>query len=394
MIRLAAILVSAILSAPLFAADTILVLPFFNAGKARNYDWIGDSISETMLDSLAAEGLSVVAPEVRDQAIHDLNVRRYAILTRASVMEIAVNADASFVVYGEFEVTPPPPPGGTKEALRIGARILDVRHVRRRGEFSLTGAVDDLSSTQNALAWRVLGVFAPDRAHSEEQFRRTHPTVRNDALENYIRGLRATTPEQKNKFLSTAARLAPSFSQPCFQLGRLNFGTRNYQAAAVWFEKVAQLDLHYREALFYLGLSRYYLGEFKSAADALRKLAGLIPLPEVLNNLGAVLVRLGDAEAVPAFQKAIETDPADPDYYFNAGYALWRRGDFAAAADSFRASLQRKPDDENATLLLGRCLQQSGPRPGDVRTEALERVKSEYNEAAWFALKAMLAPRR
>jgi len=347
-----------------------------------------------MLESFAAEGLAVVSPEVRDQSLHDLNVRRYAILTRASVMEIAVNSDASLVVYGEFEVTPPPPPGTTKESLRISARILDVRRLRRGGEFSLASALEDLSSLQNSLTWQVLRAVAPERVIAEEEFRRSHTTIRIDALENYIRGLRATAPDQKHKFLTTAARLSPSFSQPCFQLGRLNFFTqRNYPAAAGWFQKVAPTDIHYREALFYLGLSYFYMGEFKTSSEVLRKLADVIPLPEVLNNLGAALTRLGDPSAAALFRKAIETNPADPDFYFNAGYALWRRGDFSNAADFFRASLQRKPSDDSSTLLLGRCLQQSGPRPGDLRTEALERLKTEYNESAWVALKAMLAPR-
>ena len=152
-------------------------------------------------------------------------------------------------------------------------------------------------------------------------------------------------------------------------------------------------DIHYRESLFFLGLSRYHTGDFKGAVDVLAKLAGMVPLAEVLNNLGAAQLRTADSGAAQAFLKAVETDPADPVYHFNAGYALWRKGDYGLAAESFRSALQRKPEDDTATLMLGRCLKQQGPRPGDLRTEALERAKTEYNESAWLALKSMLTPK-
>jgi hypothetical protein len=41
-----------------------------------------------------------------------------------------------------------------------------------------------------------------------------------------------------------------------------------------------------------------------------------------------------------------------------------------------------------------RCEKQSGPRPGDTRTEALERVKTNYEESAWRQLKAALQPQK
>lgn len=375
------------------SAETVLILPFFNLSKSTSIDWIGDSISETILESLAAEGVVVVPPETRDEMLRQMNVRRYAVLTRASVMELAVNTDAAAVLYGEVELLPSSNPN-SKGNLRLSARLFDVRHVKRRGEFSLTGALEDLSSLQSTLAWQVLSTVMPHLSMSQEEYRRNHPSIRIDALESYVRGLLATTNEQKHRLFTNAVRLEASFSQPCYQLGRLNFqANKNYRAAAEWFQKVAPADRHYRESLFYLGLSRYQTGDFTGAADVLRKVAEAVPLPEVWNNLGAALLRTGDTGSVACFQKAIEINPAEPDYYFNLGYALWRKSDFTAAAENLRAALARKPEDEAATVLLGRSLKESGPRPGDVRTEAMERLKPEYNDSAWVALKAMLAPK-
>ena len=92
-------------------------------------------------------------------------------------------------------------------------------------------------------------------------------------------------------------------------------------------------------------------------------------------------------DALEAISKAIEADPADPAAYFNAGYYLWRKGRFQEAAKRFNEVLERSPEDEAALLLLERCEDQSGPQPGDPRTERQERLKTRYDESGWLMLK-------
>jgi lipoprotein NlpI len=121
--------------------------------------------------------------------------------------------------------------------------------------------------------------------------------------------------------------------------------------------------------------------------------ARVVPLSEVYNNLAAAESR---ASIVPAavdnFRKALEGDSSDPVYQFNLGYALWRAGSFTAAAERFHAVLAHDADDAVAALLLERCEKRSGPRPGDSQTEGLERLKTNYEESAYWQLKAVLQP--
>ena len=49
------------------------------------------------------------------------------------------------------------------------------------------------------------------------------------------------------------------------------------------------------------------------------------------------------------------------------------------------------PGDNEATILLGRALKQDGPRPGDPKTDNRERLKTNYEEAAYRQLQAELA---
>ena len=120
----------------------------------------------------------------------------------------------------------------------------------------------------------------------------------------------------------------------------------------------------------------------------------MVPLSEVYNNLGASESRRNLPQAIDDFRKAVDGDSNDPVYRFNLGYALWKKSDFAAAADQFRAVLDRTPEDQMATLLLGRCLKKQPLNPSvDARLVALERLKSNYEERAYWQLKSMVEPK-
>jgi len=113
-----------------------------------------------------------------------------------------------------------------------------------------------------------------------------------------------------------------------------------------------------------------------------------VPLNEVYNNLGAAQAQRNDSTAAGAsFRKALEGDSADPDYHFNLGCVLWQSGQYEAAVESFRAAVARNPNDAEATVMLGRALKQEGPRPGDLRTQARERLKTNYEETAYASFR-------
>jgi len=139
-------------------------------------------------------------------------------------------------------------------------------------------------------------------------------------------------------------------------------------------------------------LAHYHTGDYKLSAEAFEKLSQAISLSEVLNNLGVAQLRSGDPQSAGNLQKATEGDPADPDYSFNAGLALYRKGDFDAAIPLLESSLTHKPGDEAASRLLDKCKRKEAARPGELKAEALERIKENYDETAWLQLKALIDP--
>jgi tetratricopeptide (TPR) repeat protein len=209
-----------------------------------------------------------------------------------------------------------------------------------------------------------------------------------DAVENYIRGLLATSDDQKQKFFTQAARLDKTYAPPAFRLGQLYWDKQNYRQAAEWLERVPAESVHAREAAFFLGLSRYYLGDYSAAQNAFQSVAASVPLNEVWNNLGAAQLRAGNpAAAMESFRKALEGDPTDPDYHFNTGYALFRAGSFPQAAASFQAALERNPEDAQARWMLERARRGGG---GATRDDIAERVKQTYEETVYRQLKAVM----
>ncbi len=375
------------------AADTLAVLPPFNVNEAasENLDWIGESVAETIHESLGSAGLLVLARDDRQEVYRRLAVRVGPVLTKATVIKIGEALDAGVVIFGEFDVAPDAQGArGLKSQLKLTLHAIDLKKLHEAPSIEESGPLESLSQMEMKAAWMLLKQLAPDSTGAEDDFLRTRPEVRVESMESYVRGLMSSNQERQIKLFSQAARLDEHFSQPDFQLGRIYFQRREYKTAEQWLPKVARGDSHFMEASFLLGICRYHDGDFDGAIQQFRMVLEEVPLNEVYNNLGAALSRGNDPAAVDDFRKALEGDEADPDYWFNLGFALWKQGDFAHAADDFRAVLDRSKNDQDATFFLGRSLRGDGPRAGDPRSEGRERIKTTFEDSAFRQLQAEL----
>lgn len=374
--------------APLAQADATVALPLVNLSKDRTVDWVGESVAEGIIEALHGEGLVTLDRIDRAEAFQRLSLRPSASLSRASIVKIADELDASHAIFGSYQILRNPP---SKATARLAVRVLDLRRLGQTPDFVEEGLLEDLAVLQSKIAWKVLSSIIPQTAATEAEFLSRQPNVRVDAMENYMRGLISNDEAARHRFFTQATRLDPNFSQPCFQLGLHYWEKEDYQHAAQWFQRVSRTDPHFMQALYYSGICHHYVAEYAAAESAFATVAAAIPLNEVFSNLGATQTRLGRLpQAIENFEKALEGDPADPVYHFNLGYALWYAKRFAEAADRFRAVLERIPDDRDATTLLGFCLKREAPRQGDPKQEGLERIKEEYEETVFRQLKSML----
>ncbi len=371
------------------AADTVVVLPFFNTSNDDSLNWVGESVAETVRESLSGSGALVLSREDRVEVYQRLSVRSGVTLTRATILRIGDSLDASQLVFGRFEILPPPAGAtGSRGQLKLTASIIDRKHLHAGPTFFESGPFEDLSMLESRLTWQCIRFLLPKSAPAEQDYLRNRPPVRIDAVESYIRGLLSDSIEQKQKLFVQSAKLDPRFSEPAFQLGRIAFDKKEYRTSAAWLEKVSTAASRYHEAQFRLGLCRFYENDFDGAAQALQQVAAQVPLNEVFNDLGAAQSRKNRPEAVENFRKALEGDESDPDYWFNLGYILWKTGKSAEAAKDFQAVLDRTPNDAEAHALLVRSLRGDTPHPGELVTA--ERIKKTFEETAFLQLQAEL----
>lgn len=377
---------------PFFAsAETWLVIPFSNLSGKPTLDWIGESLAESVSEAFTRQDLLVVSRETRKEGESRLALRPNTQWTQASILRLAESVDAAFVIFGTFELVPASDVN-SMGTLKIKAESINVRHLTRGRTFADASPLEELSALQSHLSWQLLQASGAPAVPTEEQFRLTRINLRVDALENYVRGLLASSPEAQERFFQQALKLDPRYSQAAFQYGKLLFSRNNFPSTSLQLEKVQPTDPHHREASFLLGLSKFRLKDFKAAEAAFQRVSREVPLSEVLNNLGLAQLRLNMPEAIENLRRALEGDDKDPTYHFNLGLALLLRGSFAEAADQFRATLDRDPGDLDATKLLGRALRPQSGIPPREDLFGSERLKLEYEEAAYRQLKILLSP--
>ena len=98
----------------------------------------------------------------------------------------------------------------------------------------------DLGTLQSALAWDLLRLIRTDFSVPKDNYVASVAPVRLDALENYIRGMLATTAEEKVQHYREASRLNPDYAQAWLELGKTYYAQRAYEPAIAALGQVPQ----------------------------------------------------------------------------------------------------------------------------------------------------------
>jgi Tfp pilus assembly protein PilF/TolB-like protein len=374
--------VLAVLCAALFCAASLcaqqapgnrgvyLVFPFENAGASPRLDWLGEGLEELTIQALSTGGQQVYSHAGRTTEMERNGLPFSAKLSRASMLRIAQDLDADFVIFGSFT--------SDGKTLMIDSRVLRADPLALLPSVRETGSLDSLMEMQSKVVWRLLSETDKSYRLTLAEFSKSQRPLRLDAFEHYIRGLLANEDEPRLRELREASRLEPSWPDPYFALAETYF-TRNDCATALSFlAHVPPTHDRYAEALFSTGVCRMQMNQperaeevFVSLQTALRgdgkngsqaDPTGAEP-PEILNNLAVARARQGKIAAAQAdLRRASDLDPDEDDYSFNLGLLAMHTGDFAAAASAFREASERKPDNPEDRALLVRSLEVAGKK--------------------------------
>ncbi len=338
-----------------------LVFPFQNSGPASRLDWLSEGLEELTIQGLSSAGEQVYSHSWRLGELERYGIPTTAKLSRATMLHVAEDLDADFVVFGSFTYD--------GKNLTIDSRLLRVNPAALLPPLHESGPLETVMDLHTRLIWRMLSENDHAYPLSLTEFSQMHKAVRLDAFEHYIRGLIANDDETRLRELREAVRLEPEWVEPNYALGEVYFTKRDCTSALPWYAKVPKTHDRYLEALFSIGVCRLSMNQPDQAEEAFATLQTLlrgssapgVDFPEVLNNLAIAKARQNKFPAAQEdLRRASSLDADEDDYPFNLGLIAIQQGDFNGAAALFREASHREPDIPEDRSLLVAALEKAG----------------------------------
>jgi tetratricopeptide (TPR) repeat protein len=362
--------------------ETILIFPFQNDSRMANLDWLGEGLSELTAERFEDRGINVLSREDRLATLEKMGLPDSARFSHATIVKIATEADA--VIFGRFEYD------GQKATLE--ARVLRISPPSLSPAFTETSSMDDLLRAHARLTWKILCALnkkeCPLQGASldESSFSEPPPSLRPEALENFIRGVTGSQDEERLRLLREAARLEPAWDRPAFELGRIYFKRHDCDSALVWYSRVPPNRPDGPEASFATGVCHLARNDatraeatFSVLLERTRRTGekDWIPeVPEIHNNLGVSRLQIGKwNEAETEFERASTLDPEEADYWINIGIAKLIGKQAAAAVTALDHARKIDHDDKETRALSIATLESlgRGTEASALRAEASEK---------------------
>ena len=365
-------------------AETILIFPFQNDSRMANLDWLGEGLSELTAERLEDRGVNVLSREDRLATLERMGLPDSARFSHATIVKIATEADADAVIFGSFQYD------GQKATLE--ARVLRISPPSLSPAFTESGTMEDLLRAHARLTWKVLCAVNKKNcplqgaSQDESSFSEPPPSLRPDALENFIRGVSGSQDEERLRLLRESARLEPNWDRPAFELGKIYFKRHDCDSALVWYSRVPPNRPDGPEASFATGVCHLARNDaaraeatFSVLLDRTRRTGEkdwLPELPEMRNNLGVSRLQIGKwNEAETEFERASALDPEEADYWINIAIAKIIGKQAPAAVTALDHARKIAPDDKEARALFIATLDSLGrsAEASAARAEATEK---------------------
>jgi tetratricopeptide (TPR) repeat protein/TolB-like protein len=404
------------------STETVVVLPFENVSDHPEYNWIGESFSDSLSTLLSKPGLIVVSNDERAVAYQRLRLPLTVLPSRATAIKIARELKASMIVIGTYNVTLPAAPSADKSGTEKAplatvageARVVRVNEGRMSGDvfdgswaprvYDFGGTLTDLQRMNGELAYQVLSQRDKALSFSRNQLIQEATRVPPQAFEAFMKGqLTADRDPTRAIYLKNAMKLYAKenggavYPQAAFELGRFYLAQGQLKEAAEYLMMVQKKEPHYGEAQFYAGLSYWKLGETQKAMDVLVPLADekVMPLVAVYNNAGAVSIEAARAEkkpeertrllsqAITLLSRAADSSPDDTTVLFNYAYALFLAEKYPDAAQKLEKVVAADQRDGQAYFLLAKSQERAGNAEPATAADNQARIYLQTSYGKW-----------
>ncbi|HKP12956.1 MAG TPA: tetratricopeptide repeat protein [Blastocatellia bacterium] len=349
------------------ATDTIVAMPFENLSGRAEYNWVGESFTAALADLLDKPGLVGIHSDERNLAYKQEGLPPTAILTRATMIKIAERAGANLMIIGTYRIEGQ----GRDSSITVTARVVDIREGRLVGkEFNRGGPLVDLQKLQGELAYEILTQRNPSSPYSREKLIAEATQAPIGAFENFIKATLTRDQQARVGFLERAIKEVADkskarYTAAIFELGRIHYEAGDYKAALEQLAQIGEQESRYDEAQFYVAVAQDALGQDDKSLAAHQELAKRLPLYEVYNNIGALLIKQKQYQrAIGHLEPAVDAMPRDADTLFNLGYAYFLAKDYAKAVETLRNETRQRTGDGEGFYLLSKALAAAGDQAG------------------------------
>lgn len=137
-------------------------------------------------------------------------------------------------------------------------------------------------------------------------------------------------------------------------LGLIFVAHESFDSAIPRFQAALELEPTNEVAILNLALAEKSVGESSKAIDQLRNAVTMHPSAALSDALGGMEEESGQyIQAVASYQRAVELDPGNEQYYFDLGVEYLTHFTFGLAAEVYRVGTQKFPDSSRQFLGLG-----------------------------------------
>ncbi|CAN5345925.1 hypothetical protein BH20ACI1_BH20ACI1_01270 [soil metagenome] len=392
--------------------DTVMVLPFENVSNKPEFNWVGESIANSLADLLKVPSLNVVSNQERKLIQQKLRVPLTTLPSLATSLKLAREANATILVAGKYNIVPAQ--GDIAATVEVTAKIIRVNEGRFLSEefpdgkrvvrdIKLNDALGNLQTVEGQVAYQVL--YQRDKAlpFSQNQFIESANKIPARAFEAYIKGL--LTPESqmqtRENYYKNALRIyaeekdGATYADAALELGYIYLNQKKNSDAIEYFSRVPQESPQYAESAFYTGLIQWQQNNYEQALAVLRPLAEDLKLTSVYNTIGAIAVQAAIAEkknkgksdallaeGLEFLKKAAESAPDESNSRFNYGFALFLNNNYAEAAKELRPVLANNSRDGEAYFVLAKSLEKMDDATAEDFDNQARRFLSENNRYA------------
>ncbi len=181
--------------------------------------------------------------------------------------------------------------------------------------------------------------------------------------------------------LQQALKLAPNSDDVLRRLGATYDAAGRQQEAIAAFQQAIRINPYLGTSYFLLGATYLDVGENAQAREVLLKATTLDPgNPSAWFNLGKAYYRLEQMEnSIEAFHKAIQINPK-PTYYSSLGVVYFFQGRFAEAVTAFQTAIDKGAREPYMYVNLGDAYRWSNQQP---------KATAAYDRAIELALKRL-----